>query len=395
MTVLPKINYKEPATGSDEASQGALSAVAGSHLTVSESQELVIAIKRTARDIGFDLVGIADIQPSPHSDYIAEFFALGRHGTMDYLSRMAQAKIDIRTHLPWAASAVCVAMSYHHSPGEVPAQISDVSANGTATGLSRGVMVDHTDASGNRVPAVRQPKARIASYTAGLDYHRIFTGLLQKLERAVRTLMDGDITARAYVDTGPCLERELAVRAGLGWIGKNTMMIHPRHGSWFLLGELYLSVPLPADPPVPDRCGTCTRCLTACPTQALTPYRMDANKCISYLTLETRGDIPEEFHAPMRDAGYMIGCDICQSVCPFNRRPLGASHPDFQPRGFSGTVSPQTVLHWTEHDWDQATRGRAFRRAKFNMWQRNAAILLGAGPSNGGVATGASRCGAP
>jgi epoxyqueuosine reductase len=388
MTVLPEMNSNEPLGGPDEANRADLSVVAGSRVRAIESRELVIAIKRAACDIGFDLVGIADIQPSPHHDYIAEFFALGRHGAMDYLARMAQAKIDIRSHLPWASSAVCVAMSYHHSPGEAPAQIPDGSAVDTLGDLSREVMAGHADRPENPFTAVRRPDAKIASYTAGRDYHRIFTGLLQKLERAVRALMNSDITARAYVDTGPCLERELAARAGLGWIGKNTMMIHPRHGSWFLLGELFLSVALPADPPVPDRCGTCTRCITACPTDALTPYRMDASKCISYLTLENRGDIPEEFHAPMREAEYIIGCDICQSVCPFNRRPLAASHPDFQPRAFSGTVSPQTVLRWTKHDWDQATRGRAFRRAKFNMWQRNAAILLGACPSNQEVATG-------
>lgn len=377
------MNYKEPLGGSDEANRADLSAVAGSRVPALESRELAIAIRRAARDIGFDLVGIADIQPSPHHDYIAEFFALGRHGTMDYLARMAQAKIDIRSHLPWATSAVCVAMSYYHSPDEGPPHISHATANDPRADLRIGITVDHADFSGKRIAEVPQRSAKIASYTAGRDYHRIFTGLLQKLERAVRALLNTDITARTYVDTGPCLERELAARAGLGWIGKNTMMIHPRHGSWFLLGELFLSVPLPADPPVPDRCGTCTRCITACPTQALTPYRMDASKCISYLTLENRADIPEEFHAPIRDAGYLIGCDICQSVCPFNRRPLAASHPDFQPRAFSGTVSPQTVLRWTKHDWDQATRGRAFRRAKFNMWQRNAAILLGACPSMG------------
>ena len=377
MTLLSKMNYQELKIRPDEAIPEALSAGARSHTTVSESREIVIAIKRAAGEIGFDLVGIADIQPSPHSDYMADFFALGRHGAMDYLARMAPAKMDIRTHLPWAASAVCVAMSYHHSPGETPARITHAAANDAAAELSHGAMADHAEPGGNGVAAVSQPAAKLAAYTAGRDYHRIFTGLLQKLERAVRALMNTDITARAYVDTGPCLEREFSARAGLGWIGKNTMMIHPRHGSWFLLGELFLSVPLPADPPVPDRCGTCTRCITACPTQALTPYRMDAGKCISYLTLENRADIPAEFHAPMRDAGYMIGCDICQSVCPFNRQPLLAGHPDFQPRAFSGTVSPRTVLRWTEHDWDQATRGRAFRRAKFPMWRRNAAILLG------------------
>ena len=389
------MNYQERKITPDQAIPDALSGVASSHAAALESQELAIAIKRAARDIGFDLVGIADIHPSPHSDYIADFFALGRHGTMDYLARMAPAKMDIRTHLPWAAGAVCVAMSYYQSPDETSPRIPAAGKSDTTGEFSPGTVADDARPGGHGNSAISPPDAKLAGYTAGRDYHRIFTGLLQKLERAVRALINTDITARAYVDTGPCLERELAVRAGLGWIGKNTMMIHPRHGSWFLLGELFLSVPLPADPPVPDRCGTCTRCITACPTHALTPYRMDAGKCISYLTLENRADIPAEFHAPMREAGYMIGCDICQSVCPFNRRPMAAGHPDFQPRAFSGTVSPQTVLHWTEHDWDQATRGRAFRRAKFNMWQRNAAILLGVSPRNQGVAMGVAGDRAP
>jgi epoxyqueuosine reductase len=341
-------------------------------------RSLSLDIKRAADAIGFDLVGIADIRASGQREYIADWFAQGRHGTMEYLSRMMPAKMDIRTHLPWAVSAVSVAISYHHPAGAASSD-SAIGAWRELNSLDESMATSsqHRPAAGIEGSTSQSAvMGKIASYAAGRDYHRTFTAMLQKLERAVRELVPADFTARAYVDTGPCLERELAARAGIGWIGKNTMLIHPRHGSWFLLGELFLSVPLPADAPVPDRCGTCTRCIDACPTVALTPYRMDASKCISYLTLEHRTDIAPEFHAPMRDAGYIAGCDICQTVCPFNRRPLAASHPDFQPRAFSGSVSPHTVLHWTEHDWDQATRGRAFRRAKYPMWQRNAAILI-------------------
>jgi epoxyqueuosine reductase len=374
MTLLPEYPPEATTPNGNGKKSVALNCIDPGRGNTLPLDNLASAIKRAGRDIGFDLVGIADVQASAHGEYVAEFFEQGRHGSMDYLARMSRAKVDIRTHLPWANSAVCVALSYYHDQSK--------SQPGCPEELPRGAVADHARAgSGDYVENIGVGRsvgdgAKMAAYAAGRDYHRVFTGLLRKLERAIRALMPMDITARAYVDTGPCLERELAARAGLGWIGKNTMLIHPRHGSWFLLGELYLSVPLPADGPVPDRCGSCTRCIDACPTAALVPYRMDARKCISYLTLENRGEIPPEFHAPMRDAGYIVGCDICQAVCPFNRRPLAASHPDFQPRMFSGTVLPQTVLDWTEHDWDQATRGRAFRRAKFPMWQRNAQILL-------------------
>ncbi len=333
-------------------------------------RDLAAAIKNAAGKVGFDLVGIADIAASDHADYLRNWFGQGRHGTMDYLARMLPAKMDIRTHLPWAASAICVAMSYYQGDaGE-----STLSTNGSSA-----------DSADRDMPTAFSRTGKIASYAAGRDYHRIFTGMLRRLETEVRQLVPEDIMARAYVDTGPCLERELAARAGLGWIGKNTMLIHPRHGSWFLLGELFLSLPLVAESSMPDHCGTCTRCIDACPTDALSPYKMAAEKCISYLTLENRGTIASEFHAPMQAAGYLVGCDICQSVCPFNRRPLAASHPDFQPRAISSAVSPRAVLQWTEHDWDQATRGRAFRRAKLPMWKRNAAILLcGAGNASRG-----------
>lgn len=180
---------------------------------------------------------------------------------------------------------------------------------------------------------------------------------------------------RAYVDTGPLLERELAANAGLGWIGKHTLLIHPRQGSYFLLGELILSEELEPDSPMPNHCGTCTRCIDACPTDAITPYSVDARKCISYLTIEHRAAIAEEFHGPMRDAGFVIGCDICQEVCPFNRAPLVSREPDFVPRAPAPEISLRQILEWQEQEWDILTRGRATRRVKFPMWQRNARIL--------------------
>ncbi|MGC8624971.1 MAG: tRNA epoxyqueuosine(34) reductase QueG [Phycisphaerae bacterium] len=363
----------------------ASAAIPDAHGQCTGQRDLALRIKQVARQIGFDLVGIADIRPSVYIPYIQDWFAQGRHGTMDYLARMMPAKIDIRTHLPWAASVVCVAMSYHQDPLRIQNH-QRIHQERQERQAGPGLMPEPASGPGRCEPTTvcgggenkLMVTGKIAAYAAGRDYHRIFTSLLQKLERAVRTMLPVDSMARAYVDTGPCLERDFAARAGLGWIGKNTMVIHPRHGSWFLLGELFVSRHLSADTPMPDHCGSCSRCIEACPTAALTPYQLDARQCISYLTLENRGNIPAAFHAPMRQAGYIAGCDICQTVCPFNRRPLAASHPDFQPRAFSGSVAPETILHWTEPDWDCATRGRALRRAKYAMWKRNAAILLGA-----------------
>ena len=181
--------------------------------------------------------------------------------------------------------------------------------------------------------------------------------------------------ARAYVDTGPIMEREFSARAGLGWIGKNTLLISPRHGSYFVLGVLLTNLTLEFDRPEPDHCGTCTRCLTACPTQALTPYKLDASRCLSYLTNEHKGDIAEELKSPMAQAGYIVGCDICQEVCPHNRHAPQTTTQDFLPRQPGPILELAQILDWDVQKWDQATQGRAFRRVKLTQWQRNATIL--------------------
>lgn len=296
-------------------------------------------IKGAARDLGFDLVGITTPGPDSHADYVRSWIAAGRHGGMHYLARDLEARIDLRRRFPWLRSIVCVAMSYYQ-------------AAPSAT-----------------------PRGNIARYAWGRDYHRGLQAKLKKLQHALRQRHAQLFESRIYVDTGPPLERELAARAGLGWLGKNTMLIHPRHGSWFVLGELLLSLPLAADTVQLDQCGTCTRCLQACPTAALTAYQMDATRCISYQTLENRGEIPVELQGPMRKAGYLIGCDICQTVCPFNRQPLAAHEPDFACAAPAPRVDLDQVQRWTQEDWDRQTRGRAFRRAQLPMWRRNAQVL--------------------
>ncbi len=272
---------------------------------------------------------------------------------MEYLARNLDERLDVTKKFPWAKSILSVGMAYWQEEATGEAGQDDEKAG------------------------------RIARYAWGRDYHKVMEKKLIVLEKRLRTQLPADaagFTARSYVDTGPVLERDLAAAAGLGWIGKHTLLIHPKHGSWFLLGELITSLEMMPDAAMGDHCGTCTRCIEACPTDAITPYAVDATKCISYQTLENRGEIPETLHGPMAEAGFLVGCDICQEVCPFNRKPLATSEADFAARAPAPRISLKVIADWTEQDWDVATRGRAHRRAKPAMWARNAAILAGNTP---------------
>jgi epoxyqueuosine reductase len=296
-------------------------------------------------------VGIARAEASSRPDAYARWIDEGQHGSMHYLAERIDEHVDITRKFPWAKSVVCVALAYYQDAPDTASQ---------------------DEASG-----------KIARYAWGRDYHKVIDGKLRAMERRLREMLDPaaePLIARSYSDTGPILEREFAARAGLGWVGKNTLLIHPHKGSWFLLGEMVLSLELEPDSPISDHCGTCRRCIDACPTDAITPYQVNGAKCISYLTIEHRGQIDAPFHEPMREAGYVIGCDICQEVCPFNRRPLQTTEPDFAARAPAPAVGLSEILQWQEAEWDVLTRGRAFRRAKPAMWQRNAAILRGETP---------------
>ncbi len=318
-------------------------------------------IKQLAEEVGFNLVGIADPSESVYAREYRAWLAQGQHGGMKYLEDSLAARTNLSGAFPWVKSVISVAISYY-SPEPAPelSQAADT--------------LDESHAEPAPGPGSAS-RGRIARYAWGRDYHRVLMGHLRELQRKIQSITAGDCVCRAYVDTGPVHERELAARAGLGWIGKNTLLINPRHGSWFLLGELLTSLPLEFDSAEPDHCGTCTRCIDACPTAALTPYQLNATRCISYHTLENRGDIPEEIHQPMREAQYLLGCDICQTVCPWNHRPLLSEERDFQPQAPAPAVELQAVRQWQPEDWDRLTRGRAHRRAKLDMWQRTARIL--------------------
>ena len=246
-------------------------------------------IRRWARQAGFDRAGIAALSPSEHGAALVGWLERGDQAGMEYMRRRLEARLEPARVLGGARSAVCVALQYHPLDGDA-------------------------EPAGDLWP-------RVARYARGRDYHDVMLERLRRLAARVEQGYPGTAW-RAYVDTGPVLERELAARAGLGAIGKNTNLLHPEAGSWFLLGELFLTLELTPDAAAADLCGSCTRCLEACPTGALPePYRLDSRRCISYWTIEHRGDLPPEAREMVGD--WVFGCDVCQEVCPVNEAPAG------------------------------------------------------------------------
>jgi epoxyqueuosine reductase len=303
---------------------------------------LVSAIKEKAHDLGFDIVGVAPASPSRYGDYFRAWLDAGRHGAMHYLARRVDERTDPAAYLPGAASVICVAMNYYAELEALPGDAKP----------------DH---------------ARVARYALGDDYHELIKHRLYALADWLREQVPGART-RCGVDTVPVLERELAARAGIGWVGKNTCVIHPRIGSWLLLGEVLTTIPLPADQPVTDHCGTCTRCIDACPTGAITePYKLDATRCISYLTIENPGEIPAELHPQIGD--WLYGCDVCQDVCPHNTHARPATDPALKPRFATGTLNVNDVLGWADDQYHATLRGTAMKRVKLPVLKRNASIV--------------------
>lgn len=226
-------------------------------------------------------------------------------------------------------------------------------------------------------------RAYVARYAVGRDYHKVLRQRLRKLARFIEEQV-GSFGYRVFVDSGPVLEKPLAQNAGLGWIGKHTNLINTKAGSWFFLGELFTDLPLPVDQPAQDHCGTCTSCIDICPTRAIVaPYVLDARRCISYLTIELRGSIPEEFRTAI--GNRIFGCDDCQMVCPWNKFARPSSEADFVPRHELDSASLVALFRWNEADWSTATEGSALRRAGFEGWLRNLAVALGNAPTDPGI----------
>ena len=313
--------------------------------TPPERERLSRRVKELAREVGFDLVGISPVIPPPHGESFAEWLRRGFGGEMAYLDRGATARLHPGGFLPWAKSIVSVALNYH-----VPLHREDAPQDGLRGWISR--------------------------YAWGDDYHEIMEDYLGKLLARIRAEVGESVEGRAYVDTGPVLEREFSSLAGVGWIGKNTTIIHPRRGSWFFLGELFLSLDLESDRPIRDRCGGCDLCIRACPTGALVgPYLLDSRRCISYLTIELKGSIPREMRPLVGD--HIFGCDICQDVCPYNAKARPSSEERFWPR--EGQYAPDLIplLALTEEEFRRRFKGSAIRRAKRRGLLRNVAVALG------------------
>jgi epoxyqueuosine reductase len=300
-------------------------------------------IKGLAKELGFQQAGIAPAGPVPRAGHYRRWLTDGRAGTMQYLHRHVETRLDPRRLLPGARSVIVVAHAYHQPWPDRPAD--------------------------------DRARGRVAMYAWGRDYHRVMRKKLYALVDRMRADLDDPFAARVCVDTAPLLERELAAAAGVGWIGKNTLVMNTQLGSYFFLGAVVTTLELAPDTPITDHCGRCARCLQACPTGALDrPYEMDASKCISYLTIERRDDVP----APLRPrvGDWIYGCDVCQEVCPHNHRVPVAGEADYAPRPPTPYPVLTEVLRWTPADYDHALRGSAMRRATLAMLQRNARIAL-------------------
>jgi epoxyqueuosine reductase len=326
-------------------------------------------LKGLALALGFDLAGVAPARPCPETAFLREWLARGYAGEMHYLARRAEDRIDPRRVLEGARSVVAVGLVY--DPGARAAE---------AAGEGRGAVQRGGEGHGGRYAG---GEGQVARYAGGDDYHDVLLERLRALEASLEVLAGGRVRSRVYVDTGPVQERPLAALAGLGWIGKNTCLIHPRLGSYLFLGVLLTDLELAPDAREPDHCGSCRACLDACPTDAFPePYVLDATRCISYTTIEARGAIPE----PLRgDHGeWVFGCDVCQEVCPWNRRERRRVPPD--PLGLRARLAPRQawvrpalawILGLDEEAWRQATRRTALRRAKFRGLLRNALVASG------------------
>jgi epoxyqueuosine reductase len=303
------------------------------------SHQLAAEIKQRAKQIGFDLVGIAPAKSSNYKEYFRNWLANGNAGEMQYLHQRFDERVDPATYLPGARSVICVAMNYH-----VP------------------------------VDSISSEQGRIAQYALGDDYHELLKSRLFSLADWLRELFP-DAQTRVAVDTAPVMEKELAARAGIGWMGKNTCIINEQIGSWIFLGEIITTLELPPDEPAIDRCGTCRRCIDECPTQAITePYQLDARRCISYLTIEHRQEIAAEFHRSIGE--WLYGCDICQDVCPWNGKATATDGPQLQSRFADGRIDLQELLGWQDEDYREKLRGSAMKRVKLPILQRNAKIVL-------------------
>ena len=312
-------------------------------------------IKEEARRLGFVLAGVTTPDPPAHLNVLDDWLERGRHARMNYMSeqRSVERRKEPRLLLPGCKSILVVAAPYSAAPRVDGPEAPEAGAKG-----------------------------RIAAYAWGADYHRVLPRRLKSIVSFIDHQLGRAVTARCFTDSAPILERELAQRAGIGWIGKNSCLINPKLGSYFLLAEIFLDVELEPDPAAPtDHCGSCTRCIQACPTECILPERtLDAGRCISYLTIELREEIPQQLRAAT--GNWVFGCDICQMACPWNRFAPAHGDPEFGDRDPLSGVDLGDELYLTRQAFERQYQRTPLNRAKPNGYRRNVAVAMGntAGP---------------
>ncbi|MDA8622068.1 tRNA epoxyqueuosine(34) reductase QueG [Psychrosphaera sp.] len=312
--------------------------------------QLALKIKNWGAELGFQKVGFTDIDLSEQEPRFLEWLENGYHGDMEFMSRHGLKRCRPHELLPGTVSVVSVRMDYLPENAAFADTLNDPST------------------------------AYISRYALGRDYHKVLRNQLKKLGNLVANeIDDADMQFRPFVDSAPVLERPLAEKAGLGWVGKHSLVLDEDAGSWFFLGELFLPIALPNDEPVKEQCGSCVACITICPTQAIVaPYVVDSKKCISYLTIELKKSIPEHFRKAMGNRIY--GCDDCQLICPWNRQAQISKQPDFVPRDDLNNPDLLALWHWQESYFLKITEGSPIRRIGFECWMRNIAVALGNAP---------------
>jgi epoxyqueuosine reductase len=307
-------------------------------------------IKKWGVELGFQEVSFTDIDLSKYEHHLKDWIDRNYHGAMSYMAENHDKRCHPEQLVPGTIRVVCVRMDY-----ALDSEDSLESMQNTG-------------------------KAYVSRYARGRDYHKLIRKRLQKLARRIQDVT-GPFGYRAFVDSAPVLERALAEKSGMGWIGKNTMLINKQAGSWFFLGELFTDLPLPVDEQVSDHCGSCSACLDICPTNAFVkPNLLDATRCISYLTIELRTSIPVEFRKLMGNRIY--GCDDCQIVCPWNKFSKPTDEKDFTPRHNLDDAQLVDLFGWSEREFLNRTEGSTIRRIGYDCWLRNIAIALGNAPSS-------------
>lgn len=312
------------------------------------------ALAARARELGFDALGVSALDLEEDERLLQQWLAAGRHGEMHYMAQHGLKRSRPALLLPGTLRVIAVRMNYWPAAARDPWEV-----------------LNHGEA------------AYVSRYALGRDYHKVLRRGLRLLAQRLRELT-GAGEGRVFVDSAPVMEKALARNAGLGWIGKHTNLIARDAGSWFFLGEIYTDVPLTVDAPASAHCGTCSACLPACPTGAITaPWQLDARRCISYLTIELKGSIPVEFRPLVGNRIY--GCDDCQLVCPWNKFARAASHPDFQVRNRLDAASLVELFGWDAQQFATRLQGTAIHRIGHERWLRNIAVALGNAPRSDAV----------